>query len=180
MIAATGAEPAIVTVNRNGVEMDISAQKALIDGSYKAGIELETVWIHMPFFTAIGKAFELLWMMITGIFQVLGDLISGNSDVAGSLMGPVGVVNTLTQQAKASFVSLLSLLAMISANLGVVNLLPLPAMDGGRIIFLLIEAVRGKPVSPDKEGMVHLVGLGLFLMLAVLLTFNDIKMILGG
>ena len=66
---------------------------------------------------------------------------------------------------------------MLTANLGIMNLLPLPALDGGRLVFLIIEAVRKKRVDPDKEGMVHFVGLMLLLALMVLVMFNDIRKI---
>ena len=66
---------------------------------------------------------------------------------------------------------------LISANLGVMNLLPLPALDGGRLVFLIVEAIRGKKVDPDKEGMVHFVGLMLLMLLMVVVMFNDIRKI---
>ena len=63
------------------------------------------------------------------------------------------------------------------ANLGVMNLLPLPALDGGRLVFLIVEAIRGKKVDPDKEGMVHFIGLMLLMLLMVVVMFNDIRKI---
>ena len=72
------------------------------------------------------------------------------------------------------FLNMLNLGILLSANLGVMNLLPIPALDGGRLVFLLVEAVRGKPVPPDKEGMVHFVGLVVLLLLMAFLVFNDI------
>ena len=69
---------------------------------------------------------------------------------------------------------------LISANLGLMNLLPLPALDGGRFIFLLIEAVRGKPVPPEKEGIIHLVGFALLIILVLLLTISDVRRLIGG
>ena len=63
----------------------------------------------------------------------------------------------------------------MSANLGVMNLLPLPALDGGRLVFLIVEAIRRKRIDPDKEGYVHLVGLVLLLILMVVVMFNDIR-----
>ena len=69
---------------------------------------------------------------------------------------------------------MLNLAILLSANLGVMNLLPLPALDGGRLVFLIIEAIRGKRVSPDKEGMVHFAGFALLMVLMVVVMFNDI------
>ena len=68
---------------------------------------------------------------------------------------------------------------LLSANLGVMNLLPLPALDGGRLVFLLVEAIRGKKVDPEKEGMVHFIGLVFFMVLMVFLLFNDLVNIFG-
>ena len=69
---------------------------------------------------------------------------------------------------------MLSLAAFITINLGLFNLLPLPALDGGRLIFLIIEGIRGKPVPPEKEGMVHFVGMALLLLLMAVITVSDI------
>ena len=63
---------------------------------------------------------------------------------------------------------------LISLNLGIMNLLPIPALDGGRLVFLIVEAIRRKPVPPEKEGMVHLIGFALILILFVVLTWHDI------
>ena len=70
---------------------------------------------------------------------------------------------------------LASFSVLLSANLGVMNLLPIPALDGGRLVFLLIEAVRGKPIDKEKEGMVHMAGMAFLLALMVLILFNDIR-----
>ena len=69
----------------------------------------------------------------------------------------------------------LSLATLLTVNLGVINLLPLPALDGGRLLFLLLEAVRGKPIPPEKEGMVHLAGFAVLMFLMILVLFNDIS-----
>jgi regulator of sigma E protease len=70
--------------------------------------------------------------------------------------------------------NVLNLVALIAMNLGVMNLLPIPALDGGRILFVLVEAVIGKPIPPEKEGIVHLVGFGLLMLLTVFVFINDI------
>jgi regulator of sigma E protease len=71
--------------------------------------------------------------------------------------------------------SLLNLSTLLTINLGVINLLPLPALDGGRLVFLVIEAIRGKPIPPEKEGMVHLAGFMALMALMVFVLFNDIS-----
>ena len=79
---------------------------------------------------------------------------------------------------KVIVLNLMQFSIMISANLGVINLLPIPAMDGGRLVFLLIEATRRKPVPKEKEAMVHLVGMAALMVLMVFVLFNDIRNIL--
>ena len=73
---------------------------------------------------------------------------------------------------------MMNITLMLSVNLGIINLLPLPALDGGRLMFMLLEVVRGKPIPPDKEGMVHFAGLIFFMVLMVIVLFNDIANIL--
>ena len=71
-------------------------------------------------------------------------------------------------------------LVLISASLGIMNLLPIPAMDGGRFVFMLLEVVRGKPIPQEKEGMIHFVGLLLLFGLIIFMTFNDVSNLLNG
>lgn len=97
----------------------------------------------------------------------------GYSD--GQVVGPVGIVNLVGEAAERSVFDVLFLAAYISINLGIVNLLPIPALDGGRVVFIIVEILRGKPVDPDKEGFVHLVGFVILLSLMVLLVFNDLR-----
>jgi regulator of sigma E protease len=102
------------------------------------------------------------------------------------IAGPVGIVNLVgnvvseskSYGIKAVLLSLIDFCILISANLGVMNLLPLPALDGGRLVFLLIEAVRGKPVPKEKEAMVHMVGMVLLMLLMVFVMYNDIRNII--
>ena len=99
------------------------------------------------------------------------------------LSGPVGIVDVVDdsyQQSKAYgakivFAQLLYIGILISANLGVMNLLPLPALDGGRLVFLFVEAVRKKRIPPEKEAYVHMVGIALLMLLMVVVMFNDIR-----
>jgi len=92
----------------------------------------------------------------------------------------VGVVKEMGNAADAgetvgdSVFNLLSLTSLITINLGVFNLLPVPALDGGRFFFLLVEAIRRKPIKPEHEGMVHMIGMLLLFGLIIVVTFNDI------
>lgn len=99
--------------------------------------------------------------------------------------GPVGIaqlVGNTYEEAKpygmsSVILSMMNIAVLLSVNLGILNLLPVPALDGGRLVFLLIEAVRGKPIPPEKEGMVHLAGMAALMVLMVFVLFNDIARI---
>ena len=112
-------------------------------------------------------------------------LISGGASV-NDLSGPVGIVQSMGDVYEESvkndgyFYALLNMMSwaiMLSANLGVMNLLPIPALDGGRLVFLLVEAIRGKAIDPEKEGMVHFIGIALLFILMFVVMFNDIRKI---
>ena len=107
------------------------------------------------------------------IWESLVDLVSGKYGVE-AVSGPVGVTTALGDAAKQGADSLLYLCSVIAMNLGVFNLLPLPALDGGRIFFMLIELVRGKPVDRKYECMIHFAGIVLLLGFMILITFKDI------
>ena len=109
-------------------------------------------------------------------------LFSGGVSV-NDVSGPVGIVNVIGDSYEQSvsygviqtFLQMLYICVFLSANLGVMNLLPIPALDGGRLVFLIIEAIRGKKIDPEKEGMVHLVGMMLLFGLMIVVMFNDIR-----
>lgn len=119
----------------------------------------------------VGTTIESLKGLITGLFGV------------DQLSGPVGIVNVVGDSYEESrsygwltvLMTLLNWGIILSANLGVMNLLPLPALDGGRLVFLVIEAIRGKRVPPEKEGMVHMIGMMLLFALMIFVMFNDIR-----
>lgn len=103
----------------------------------------------------------------------------GRKDVAGPVGIAVNVVGKMYEETKeygweTVLLNMLNITLLLSVNLGVLNLLPLPALDGGRLVFLLLEVIRGKPVPPDKEGLVHFIGLVFFMVLMVFILFNDL------
>ena len=93
------------------------------------------------------------------------------------MSGPIGVVQSVSTVASFGWGSLMTLAALIAINIGIVNLLPIPAMDGGRLVFLFIELIRGKPVKAEHEGMVHFIGIVALMVLMVIVTFNDLSLI---
>ena len=119
---------------------------------------------------------------INSTLQSLRMLVSGSVSV-NDLSGPVGIVSmvgdsyeeTASYGAYYVFLQMLYTCVFLSANLGVMNLLPIPALDGGRLVFLVTEAIRGKRIDPEKEGIVHFIGLMILLLLMVFIMFNDIR-----
>lgn len=125
------------------------------------------------------------WIDLT--MESLSMLLTGQVGI-DQLSGPVGVVDAVdsTYQssksggAKLVFLNMLRMSLLLTANLGVMNLLPIPALDGGRLVFLVIEVIRGKRVPPEKEGYVHMIGMCLLLALMAFVMFNDVKRIFIG
>lgn len=122
---------------------------------------------------SIRAGFEDTFYFIRLMFQFVGMLFTGQVST-NDLAGPIGVINEVGQAAKMGFNNLLLILGFISINLGFFNLLPIPALDGSKIVFLLIELVRGKPIDPDKEGFIHLIGFVFLISLMILVTYKDL------
>jgi regulator of sigma E protease len=116
------------------------------------------------------------WFMTTAIFTGISELITGQHGIE-QLSGPLGIYEYTDQAAKAGIFMLLQWAAILSINLGIFNLLPLPALDGGRLLFLGVEALRGKPIDPQKEGLVHFIGFAFLMLLMLVVTWNDIQKI---
>lgn len=165
-----------VTVRREGEKVTLPSVKleATVtdaNGNKRIGITFaelpDSLGMHlsMSVRTAVNYA-RLVWSSV-------GMLVSGQVGV-DQLSGPVGVAEVMADTAKYSMISFFQLVAFISINLGVMNLLPLPALDGGRLVFLIIEGIRRKPVPPRYEGYVHAAGLMLLLMLMVYVTGQDV------
>ncbi|MEG0384087.1 MAG: RIP metalloprotease RseP [Solibacillus sp.] len=108
------------------------------------------------------------------IGSLVGKLVTGQFSI-DALSGPVGIYKATEEVVTFGFYNVLYWAAMLSINLGIMNLLPLPALDGGRLLFFAFEAVRGKPMDRQKEGMIHFVGIVLLMILMVVVTWNDIQ-----
>jgi len=111
---------------------------------------------------------ERFGTVIYSIFQV----VTGQAPL--DVAGPVGIIFVIGEVAQTGFVNLLLLTALISISLGIMNLLPIPALDGGRLFFLLVEAIRGKRIDPEKEGFIHFIGFALLIMLILFITYQDV------
>lgn len=117
---------------------------------------------------SIGESFSSFGALIASLYQAL------TGQVPLEVTGPVGIIMIVGEVASTGFVNLLWLAAVISVSLGLINLLPIPALDGGRILFLIIEGIRGKPLDPEKEGFIHFIGFALLLLFIVFITYHDL------
>lgn len=132
------------------------------------------------FFETLYYSFCQLGYYVDTTIESVKMLITGGVSV-NELSGPVGIVGAMGEVYEQSetmffaFINMLNWTIMLSANLGVMNLLPIPALDGGRLVFLVIEAIRRKPIDPNKEGMVHMIGIILLFLLMFVVMFNDIR-----
>lgn len=173
-----------VTYQRNGEEKTAVIEPKLDEksGRYMIGIKAQAQRERGGFLTNLKYGAHEVGYWIWTSLQSLKMLVTGKVSL-NELSGPVGIVKTIGDTYDASkqdgifyiFLSMLNFSILLSANLGVMNLLPLPALDGGRLIFLILEAVRRKRVDPEKEGMVHFVGIMILMGLMVLVMFNDIR-----
>ena len=182
LIRAADSQSMMLEVVRNGehIQLEIKDFYSEEDGCNIVGILIEPARLRYGLFGAIGGSFNYVWQMIRELGSFFKLLFQGQVK-SGDVAGPVGIVSMIGQAVRTGFETVLRLGVLISANLGLMNLLPLPALDGGRLVFLIIEAVRGKPVPPEKEGLVHFIGLILLFALVIFLTVSDVKtFIIGG
>lgn len=140
--------------------------------TYKYGFNLEDN-VETGFLSAVKYAFTKTFSLIEQMFFTVVYLFTGDLSVT-NLSGPIGIFSVVGDAAKTGFINVVYLLAFISINVGFINFLPLPAFDGGRILFLIIEKIIGRPVNPKVENTIHSIGMVLLMILMIVITFNDI------
>ena len=193
MMADNGGKPVDITIKRGSETLakTIVPSYSEENGGYLVGFRpvVKTGLFNRDetipaagFFESVAAAFFNIIFWIKYTFLSLLRLFTFNLSV-NEIAGPIGLVQivgatyTETRSAgiSATFMTMANIAALISANLGVFNLLPLPALDGGRLVFVTIEGLRRKPLNREREGMVHFIGFAAFILLAVIIAFNDIR-----
>jgi regulator of sigma E protease len=150
---------------------------------YMLGISYQAQYADTSGFNMFRYAWYEMRYSAVATYKSLGMLLTGRvgrEDVAGPVGIAVNVVGETYEVAKSYgwesvVASMLNITLLLSVNLGILNLLPLPALDGGRLVFLFLEVIRKKPIPPEKEGIVHFIGLVFFMGLMIFLLFNDIR-----
>ena len=173
-ISETDKEEITLTVDREGVTEDIPVAVYYDKQEKRNKLGITTQVTHNPA-KAVVKG---TWSMGVTMIKVIGQLFTGDVAVK-ELSGPVGIVTIVNETSKMGFVYVAYLTALISLNLAIMNLLPFPALDGGRVLFLVIRKITGKRVTDEIEGKFHFAGLILLFALMIYVTFNDIGRIIS-
>ncbi len=181
MATHTQGEPLALVVKRGGNEVAIETglYRDEESGDWKMGIYMTQARAKMGFFDAVRYGGTLMVTLTREMLVSLKNLVF-HGEGLNEVTGTVGIVSEVSRTVSQGFDMVLYWILIISTNLGIVNLLPLPALDGGRLVFLIVEGIRRKPVPRDKEGLVHLVGLAMFFVLFIVLTWHDIARIIAG
>ena len=168
------------TIKRGQELIDKQVVPEIIKETGKGGIGIgiaEVGIVRYPWYLAIVEGFKstflLFWAIILGFIGLLGRIFSGQN-VSAEVAGPIGIATLTGQMMNMGWVYLLQFTAMLSLNLAVINILPIPALDGGRLVFLLIEKIKGKPVKQEVEAMIHNIFFILLLLLILFITFKDV------
>lgn len=180
-----------VVVERNGEKTDLGnikfGKEKLEDGTEVIQIDFYLTRIEKSFISVLSQTGEQTVSIVRMIWSSLVGMITGQYGL-NDMAGPIGIASAISDVASAglersfldAFNNILSMMMIISVNLGIVNMLPIPALDGGRFFFLLIEAIRRKPIPAKYEGFIHGAGIVLLLLFMALVAFNDVWRLVTG
>jgi regulator of sigma E protease len=143
------------------------------EGEGALGVALDYPTVKFPVWKAVPKGVGRAFDVVRAMYQAIAGAIVGTQPGI-QVTGPIGIYTMTSQAAQTSFLTLVQFTAFLSLNLFLVNLLPLPALDGGRVIFVILEWLRGgRKIAPEKEGAVHAIGMLLLIGLMVVVTVMD-------
>lgn len=185
-VAAHPSDEVRISLLRKDEEMVISvtSEQGVIEGKPAIGIAMDMVGIvRLPFISALiegGKlTLQYTGATFAGLYSLLRDALFGEADMS-AVSGPVGIVSMVGDASELGAVYLLGLTALISINLAVINILPIPALDGGRLFFLLIEAVKRSPIRPKIANMAHAIGFIVLMLFILVITIHDVMRLVSG
>ena len=161
-----------VTVLRDGSRLEFRPVAEYDEKEQRSKIGIMPVTTHNPV-KAVSSGVKNTWTMTVMMGKVLKQLFTGDVSVK-ELSGPVGIVYAVNESAKVGVIYVIYLAAMLSMNMAIMNMLPFPALDGGRLIFLVIRKITGKRVTDEMEGRIHFIGIMLLFALMIYVTWNDI------
>lgn len=165
-------EKLTLLVERGGQQRQVTLTTTRDPQSGVGLIGIGPTWARQGLWRSISlgtrQAVEITRLIILSLVQ----MVTGK--VAAEVVGPVGIVQLVGQAATYGLANVLNFMAVLSLDLGIINLLPVPALDGSRLVFLGLEAVRGRPINPEKENFIHLIGFALLMGLLILITYQDL------
>ena len=149
-----------------------------INGEPIIGISMDEIGTaKLPFFMAFWEGLRLNWFMtkgtVVGLYTLISEAVMGKGSFT-AVTGPVGMVGIVGDAYQFGFVYLLSFAALISINLAIINLIPFPALDGGRLFFLLIEKIKGSRINPKVANTANMIGFSLLIFLMLIITYHDV------
>jgi regulator of sigma E protease len=157
-----------LVIERDGMEINLVVHTEVNLETGRGMIGIAPPVDKYCLFASLKYSLQRFGMIIASIFQV----VTGKAPL--DVAGPVGIVFVIGEVAQTGIVNLMLLTALISISLGIMNLLPIPALDGGRLFFLIVEAIRGRKIDPEKEGFVHFIGFALLIALVLFITYQDL------
>lgn len=158
-------------------ELSEDGSKAML-GIYATTAERKSVGPIRGLSLGVQATWETSVLMV----DLLGDLFTGKTNIMDEeegLTGPVGLIQIIDESTQQGWLYVFNLAALLSINLGIINLLPIPALDGSKILLLLYEGVRGKPIAPEKEGFLNIIGFAFLMTLMLFVTFKDVMHLFG-
>lgn len=168
LISAKPNQKLVLLVERDGATTELSIVSDVAADSGRGMIGIGPAMQKYKALPSLQVSLQRFWAVIASIFQV----VTGQAPL--DIAGPVGIIFVIGEVAQTGFVNLLLLTALISISLGIMNLLPIPALDGGRLFFLLVEAIRGRSIDPEKEGTIHFIGFAILILLILFVTYQDL------
>ena len=168
-------------VERGGerVQLSVTPRYSQADGRYMIGASFGDRTPCSPW-EALSRAGSYMVNVMREMYRSLGSLFTSDVPIDQQLTGPVGTVQIISEQVQRGGVDALNIIMLISLNFGIFNLLPIPGLDGSKMLFLLIEMIRRKPIPPNKEAVVNLIGLALLFGLMIFITYKDIARLIFG
>ncbi len=180
LVGANNGQATNFVVKSQAEEKNLQITPEIISSTGKPGIGVSIYasgTVRYPFFIAIWEGIRatglMFWAIIVAFAVLIRDLFLG-AGVGGQVAGPVGIATLTGQVAHLGFAYLLQFMALLSLNLALINILPFPALDGGRLLFLLIEKFKGRPVRQSVEALIHTIGFWLLILLIIVVTYKDI------
>ncbi|KKQ61456.1 MAG: Membrane-associated zinc metalloprotease [Parcubacteria group bacterium GW2011_GWE2_38_18] len=167
-------------IKRNNEELNFKIQPEIREETGKGGVGVvlvESGTVRYPWYAAIWQGIKqtvlLTWAILVAFYELFRNLFMGQS-VGADVAGPIGIAKLTGQVARLGVMHLIQFTALLSINLAIINFLPIPALDGGRILFLIIEKIKGKPVKKELEAIIHNVFFLLLMALILVITFKDV------